>query len=360
MGSGPWIADARVVGAYIAAQPRCGATAGWCPLLEELGLDPQAEAVYRHMLIHQGRGVADIAQSLGWPESCVGEALNRLADLMLLRGSRDVPGKLRPVHPELALQALLQRQQASVLQRQQRLAESQAATSQLIADYAAATRVGAFGGTELLQGMDAIEARLEGLAQRATSVCMSFMPGGGQSKESLAASKPLDEMMLCRGVKVFTVYLDSVRNDTASLDYTRWLTQHGGWVRTTPTLPLRMVLFDHAVALVPGDPDNTRSGAVQLTFPAIIRALVALFEQVWESGVALGDESRHNDEDLTGQERELLRLLSRGLTDEVAARSLGVSLRTERRMIASIMRRLGARSRFEAALRASQRRWVSH
>lgn len=337
-----------------------GTGQGWCVLLEELGLDPEAEAVYRYMLTHQDWGVAEIAETLGCPESRIGEALNRLADLMLLRGSREVPGTLRPVHPELALQALLQRQQADLLRKQQRLAESQAATSELIADYTAATRIETPGDTELLMGLDAIEAKLEGLAHRARSSCLSFMPGGGQSEQSLAASKPLDELMLGRGVEVFTVYLDSVRNNTATLEYARWLTQQGGRVRTTPSLPLRMVLFDREVAIVPGDPHNTRRGAVQLTFPSVVMALVALFEQVWESGVALGDESQHTGEELTGQERELLRLLSRGLTDEVAARTLGVSLRTERRMIANIMKRLGAKSRFEAALRANQRRWLGN
>lgn len=48
-----------------------------------------------------------------------------------------------------------------------------------------------------------------------------------------------------------------------------------------------------------------------------------------------------------------------GLTDEVAARRLGISLRTARRMMARIMERLGAHSRFEAGLRAKERRWLS-
>jgi DNA-binding CsgD family transcriptional regulator len=165
--------------------------------------------------------------------------------------------------------------------------------------------------------------------------------------------------MLTRGKSVVTVYLDSVRNDPATLGYARWLTEHGGAVRTTPTLPVRMVLFDREIALVPIDPENTRRGAVQLTGAGIITALVTLFEQVWTMAVPLGDESRHVDDELTGQERELLRLLAQGLTDEVAARKLGISLRTERRMMASIMDRLGAHSRFEAGLRANERRWLS-
>ncbi|WP_308315343.1 helix-turn-helix transcriptional regulator [Streptomyces sp. ISL-100] len=57
---------------------------------------------------------------------------------------------------------------------------------------------------------------------------------------------------------------------------------------------------------------------------------------------------------MTPQERELLRLLSQGFTDEGAARKLGISLRTERRMITEISARLGAQSRFQLGQRATE------
>jgi DNA-binding CsgD family transcriptional regulator len=61
---------------------------------------------------------------------------------------------------------------------------------------------------------------------------------------------------------------------------------------------------------------------------------------------------------LSNAERCLLRLLGKGMTDASAARQLGVSLRTVRRMMAEIMARLGARSRFEAGIRAAERGWI--
>lgn len=328
-------------------------------MLEELGVDSDAELVYRLMLTHRSWGVAEIAQSIHRSESQVHEALDRLADLTLLRESRDVPGQLRAVSPEMGLQLLLQRHQAELLERQQRFAESQAAVSQLINDYMLTQSTSHFDGTERLDGMDAVQSRLEQLAHNAVSACLSTMPGGGQSAASLAASKPLDEMMLQRGIPVLTVYLDSMRNDHATLGYARWLTELGGEVRTASTLPSRMVIFDQQVALLPIDPDNTRRGAVQLSVPGVVAALTSLFEQLWAGAVPLGDESVHADTELTGQERELLRLLSQGLTDEAAARRLGVSLRTVRRMMAIIMQRLGAHSRFEAGLRAGERNWLA-
>lgn len=310
------------------------------------------------MLAHRDWGVTRIAESVRRSPAQVRGALDRLAALALLRPSLDAPGQLRPVDPELGLQELLHRQQARVVEQQHRLARSQAAVSAIVSEYAAARRAGVTMGSELLEGMDAVQSRLEELAHRATSGCLSLIPGGGQPAPGPGASKPLDELLLRRGVTVLTVYMDSMRNDAATLAYARWLSDCGGVVRTAPALPLRMVLFDREVALVPIDPGDARRGAVQVAGLGVITALVTLFEHVWEAAIPLHDRQQENGE-LTGQERELLRLLSQGLTDEVAARRLGVSLRTTRRMMASMMKRLGAHSRFEAGLRAKERCWLS-
>ncbi|WP_250008308.1 LuxR C-terminal-related transcriptional regulator [Actinoplanes sp. M2I2] len=61
------------------------------------------------------------------------------------------------------------------------------------------------------------------------------------------------------------------------------------------------------------------------------------------------------DENLLDErERRLLGLLATGLTDESVAARLGLSERTVRRTMASIMARLGARSRFQAGLIAAR------
>jgi DNA-binding NarL/FixJ family response regulator len=54
----------------------------------------------------------------------------------------------------------------------------------------------------------------------------------------------------------------------------------------------------------------------------------------------------------------LLRLLGSGLTDAAAGQRLGVSSRTVSRLVASIMERLDATSRFEAGIKAAQRGWL--
>ncbi|MET7679216.1 helix-turn-helix transcriptional regulator [Streptomyces sp. NPDC005423] len=60
----------------------------------------------------------------------------------------------------------------------------------------------------------------------------------------------------------------------------------------------------------------------------------------------------------TGRERQVLELLAAGHLDESIARQLNISIRTCRRIIASLMDRLEARSRFQAGVIAAARGWM--
>lgn len=328
-----------------------------------LGLDGVSEAVYRAMLADPEGGVQELCDQLGVPESTLRGALDKLADLRLLRASRDVVGVMRPVSPELGLEMLLRRQEEELLRRQQEFELSKAAAARAIAEYAdlrPATSPAPATDTRRLVGLDAIQATLEVLTREVSGECLSVMPGGAQSQASLDASRPLDDAAMSRGVSVLTLYQDSVRHDPATLAYARWMTQRGGSVRTCPTLPPRMLVFDREVAVVPLDPSDTKRGALCTREAGIVASLVALFEQTWNSAVPLGaDRSKDAHSGLTTSEQELLKLLASGLTDEVAGRRLGISARSVRRQMAGLMERLDASSRFEAGLKTAQHGWLN-
>ncbi|MFD8492839.1 LuxR C-terminal-related transcriptional regulator [Amycolatopsis sp. NPDC059657] len=318
-------------------------------------MDTTAEAVYRAMVVHRDWGVAQLAEYLEMTEEDIRAALDRLADLALVRRSLTHPTRLRPVEPQFGLFALLQSRQAQLHKSQQELAQSHATISELIVDLQSASpRV----EVDQLIGIDEVQSRLEVLANHASVECLSVMPGGAQSESSIEAGLPLNEHALARGVAVRTIYLNSVRNDPGTLRYANRLTERGAEFRTAPTLPVRMLLVDREIALVPLNPDNSREGAVQITSRRIIATLLAFFEHIWNTAAPFGQEPCRAGDGLTEQERELLRLLADGLTDEVAARRLGLSLRTTRRFMADLMKRLGAKSRFEAGFRAAERGWL--
>ncbi|WP_392893083.1 LuxR C-terminal-related transcriptional regulator [Streptomyces sp. LN699] len=328
-------------------------------MLEALGLDGDEESVYRGMLADPAGGLAELGARLALPETRVRDALDRLVDLNLLTSSRETSGGLRAVTPKVGLELILRRQEEDLARRQQQLATSRAAAARAIAEYADLRPNTETDGTERLVGIDAIQARLEVLAQDLSEECLAIIPGGAQSQASLDASRPLDERAMSQGVELRAVYQDSVRNDPATLAYAQWTTGRGGQVRTSPVLPPRLLVFDRTTAIVPIDPANSRLGALCTAAPGIVTSLITLFEQTWETAVPLGAYREKRSQDgISASERELLKLLASGLTDEAACKRLGVSLRTVRRQMAGLMERLHATSRFEAGLKAAQHGWL--
>jgi DNA-binding CsgD family transcriptional regulator/sugar-specific transcriptional regulator TrmB len=327
-------------------------------MLTALGVDPVAERVYLQMLARPEWGVAELSEFLVLPEQELRDALDRLFELALVRQSIDQPGEMRAVGPDIGLRAALDRQQAELARRQQQVAETQAAINAMIAEHVDSRRDPAHSYAEQLIGMDAVQDRLEQLARDTTEEVLTFMPGGAQSPAALRSARRNDSRLLERGVSIRTIGLDSIRNDPATLAHSRFLTDAGAQFRTAPVLPPRMIVADRRVALLPIDPDNTRKGVLVITSPGIVASLLVLFEQAWEIATPLGADREPDRQGVTAQERALLKLLGQGLTDDAAAARLGVSPRTARRTMAELMERLGARSRFEAGLKAAQHGWL--
>ncbi|MFF5445035.1 helix-turn-helix domain-containing protein [Streptomyces sp. NPDC012888] len=328
-------------------------------MLTLLGLDRQTEAVYRAMLAHPRAGVAEIADRLGVEREAVRAGLDQLSELALVRPSYEEPGRLRAVSPDVGMEILLARQQAELAAQQQRIEASRAAAAQLISEYADLRPDSSEPGVEQLVGLDRIRERLSLLHREVEHEVMVFAPDGEQTPENLEASRPLDEALLRRGVRMRTVYLDSVRNSPHTVAYAEWLSELGRQARTAPTLPIRMIITDRSTAVIPVNSDDTAAGAVVLTGQGTLTALCALFESVWETAKPLGERGRRDECGLTDTESTALKLLADGFTDEAIAKRLGVSHRTARRVATGLMERLGARSRFEAGVRAVREGWLS-
>ncbi|MCX4819030.1 LuxR C-terminal-related transcriptional regulator [Streptomyces sp. NBC_01142] len=325
--------------------------------LDQLGLDSDAESVYRVLLKTPRAGVAEIAQVLDWPASRVTDTLNELAALALVRRSSEEPDKMRLVNPEFGLASLLHRQEQELAERQQAMAATRLTITRMLTEYddspsATTTEVRRY------TGLDAIGSQIERLSHSAEFEIQVFAPRGAQSQSSLDAARPLDQNALDRGIRLRYVYLDSIRNDRATLCYARWLQECGGEVRTVPQLPLRMIIYDRRTAIVPTDPEAAAKGILVLDGTGVITALVSLFQQTWEQAQPIGGTRPQETEGVSAQEQAVLDLLMEGHTDEVIARKLGVSVRTGRRVTAELMARLGARSRFQAGALAMGRGWL--
>ncbi|NML50200.1 helix-turn-helix transcriptional regulator [Streptomyces sp. R302] len=327
-------------------------------MLAVLGLDACAEAVYRAMLAEPRAGVAALAGAAGQTEEQVRDALDLLSELALVQPSAEREGGLRAVSPDIGMEILLARQHAELAAQQQRVETSRAAAARLIAEFADLRPQSPSPGVEQLVGLDRIRETLTRLTREMTTEVMTFAPDGAHTPESIAAARPLNEALLDRGIRMRTIYLDSARNSPHTVEYVSWLSERGAQIRTVPVLPTRMIITDRSTAVIPVDSDDTAAGAVVLTGQGTLTALCALFETTWAAAQPLGEAGARNPQGLTGPEATTVQLLSEGYTDEAIAKRLGVSQRTARRIATDLMERLGARSRFEAGVRAVQHGWL--
>jgi DNA-binding CsgD family transcriptional regulator len=324
-------------------------------MLESLGLSAQAESVYRTMLANPRWGVTEICEHLAIGETELREILDMLVDLALLRPSWKQDGTLRLVSPQAGLAGLLARAEAEVVSRQRQIEATKAAIAVIAAAHEdTRERVDIIRHSDV----DAVRGRLEELAHTLRRECLSFTLGGARRPDTINAGKPLNQLVLERGASLRNVYQESFRNDPATLAYARWMAQLGSKSRIVPVVPLQMIIIDREIALVPINPVDTGQGALEVHSPGVVTALHLLFEQVWESATPFGEVPKSTDEGLEPLERELIRLLATGHTDETVGRKLGLSVRTVRRLMSDLTQRLGASSRFQAGAEAARRGWL--
>ncbi|MFD9418999.1 hypothetical protein ACFWC9_30460 [Streptomyces goshikiensis] len=353
-------------------------------MLRVLGLDAGTESVYRLMLEHPSWGVDALAEALGAPRPDVLTALDRLADLALLRAAADAdagtdseadsdsgtdsdsgsgshgshgPTALRLVPPQAGLAALLARREEELRRTQLEVDATRAAVADLLADYTALGRESATGAVERFTGPDAVRRCLEHLTLHAAADLRVFAPTGAGESAAWELDVPLYEDRLAQGVRVRVLQLDSTAGSPERRRAMRRLARAGAEIRTVPSLPLHMSIADGESALLSTSAHTTRQGAVLIREPSALVGLHALFSHLWDEGTspaaAAGDAGEAAD--YSAQERALLRFLADGLTDEAVARKLGISLRSERRMISGLSERFGAHSRFQLGLQAAQR-----
>lgn len=310
------------------------------------------------MLAYPGEDIAGMARRLRCPEDEIRESLDRLAALAMVQPSDFAGSGFQAVSPETAMELLLARQHAELAAQRMRVEASRAAAAQLIAECSALRPRSLDPEAEHVIGLHAIRDRLAILAKGAECEVMTLAPGRAQPADALAASRAPNMDLFERGVRTRAVYMDSARNDQPTLDHLIWLESQGERVRTAPTLPIRMIIIDRRLAVLPADTGDDRSAAVVVRGEGTVAALCALFENIWESATPLDAVSPGASRGMPRQEAEVLRLLAQGLTDETIAKRLGVSSRTARRIAADLMQRLDARSRFEAGVHAVQDGWL--
>ncbi|MFD9305650.1 transcriptional regulator TrmB [Streptomyces sp. NPDC060048] len=327
-------------------------------MLDVLGLEPDDERVYRALLGRPDSTAALLADLLDQPPVAVATALSRLVGWGLVTRSADERFTAAP--PAMALGALISERRDGL-----RLAE------QALVTFAEEHRAAMTGNSisdliEVVTGVDAIRHRFLQVQQAARTQVRSFITAP-------FVALPPDEntaepVALGRGVRFRAVLDRAVLAEPGIIDDAVNALRNGVHLRVADQLPMKLVLADADLGLVPlaVTPDG-EPGAVLLHRSGLLDALDALFETVWrtahpfelsdtggeaESTVELGAQGP------TDLDRRILALLLAGLTDLTAAAQLGLSPRTLHRRLRHLMDVAGVRTRMQLGGHAVRHGWV--
>jgi DNA-binding CsgD family transcriptional regulator len=336
--------------------------AGWTPVPGDGTRTERPEKshlidVYRYAARHGRIDSASfdlVSAELGITMFDVFSAATRLVELHLLRTDDEYGTTLLPMDSQSAASLLIAPIERAIFQQREmadRLRERIEAV--------AGPQNGAFsqvGAIDQVQGF----AEIRGLLKFAAGVCRSeaavLRPGHAEDTD-------LDDLFdacytaLDPAVELRVLCPHRDRADFASRAKAKKLADGGAAVRTMKGVPQTAVVFDRTLTVmitVPGDGGEPTARPVR--DGSVVRFMMDMFDLQWETATPFSAEDPGYAEGINDElQQSIARLMAQGLTDEVVARRLGMSIRTCRRHIAALLRNLDSVSRFQAGVQAAQR-----
>ncbi|HEY3630384.1 MAG TPA: helix-turn-helix domain-containing protein [Jatrophihabitantaceae bacterium] len=321
-------------------------------MFEALNLDRGQELAYLALVDHPSATAAELAEHAQLPASQVSRALTELQRRRLVHRIDGRPARYSPAPPDVAVSSL-------VNERRAELDRTLLAVPALLEQYRhAAARADPAALLEVISGQDVAAGRFLEMMAGATTEVMAFdrqSADEGTGPSEIAVEQPVLE----RGVRCRAIYEAAALEHPDRLPTIRALAGLGEQARVLPELPMKLIICDRRLALLPlaSATDQRWTIGVLVVHPSrLLDGLVALFEDHWNRAVALNSAlSGPLTGGLSETDRETLALLTTGMKDGAMARNLGVSPRTLNRRIIRLMALLGANSRFQAGVQAAKR-----
>lgn len=307
-------------------------------MLQSLGISDAAESVYVALGPLESASVEDLAVlSLMSTQVCE-VALTELRTLGLATVSG--PGQWSPL-PLLEVVNQLKTQRISEIEQASVAAES--LESQLLA-----ASEDEEDGVRILVGRDAIVGAHRELFESARKeVCAFDKPPYAQARPDITADALDGEPewdALGRGIQLRCIYHPGF--DTDRLSELTLFAERGEQSRTAP-VPMKLMLFDSQVALIPSmrsyKPGHELQASV-VRHSLLVEALQWLFEAVWDASVPI---QRSFSSDNDPRRQMLISLLMTGSTDSAIAHTLDLNVRSVRRWISELMDELGVTTRLQ-------------
>ena len=322
-------------------------------VLSALGLTPDQEHLYQRVLALSGSPVAVVTEAL----QVAPEELNGKLSFLLERG-------IVTIHEDhihtLPLSAVIghsiSREAEAATRSHDRLLDLAAAVQFLTA---ATIRPGP-GEVEHVQPLDGELSSggnplqlLTTIIDETTGDLLWLRPDAWRMPRESAMAKVVSEAV-ASGRRSRAIY--PVRALQEAPDTLRARARAGEQVRVISDLPTRLFVIGSTHAILPEPLGFTDEPRLLVRQPALVESLTLLFELMWDRAAPVPDldlgEARPD------LRRFLLQQLASGANDEQIARALGISLRTVRRRVASLLIELGVDNRFQAGVEAVRRGWL--
>ncbi len=322
--------------------------------MKDLGINEAEERTYRWLLRHGPARVSEVSEALTFTSSKVQRLLDSIEGKGLVTCSPEHPRRYIPASPDIALGGLL-------LQRQQDLQKLELTIREL---QKKATSKRGNGQKELVELITSREAKRQVYQQiplMATDEVVALVRAPmmiSQLDADPEEDNRAQRESINRGVRYRSIVDKDFLELPGAMNATNADIKAGEQVRIVSRLPLKMVIADKRIALIPLDLEQSDSPALLVRSPALLYALYGFFQMIWERAVPIpyaGVFQPDGFASLSERTQNLISLMAIGSNDKSIAAHMGVSLRTLQRYVADLMRLTQTRTRFQlgwfAALR---------
>jgi len=322
--------------------------------LRALGLGEDDERLYRAVLESPGIDSDTLAKTLEVSHAQLDVTLEKLARLGLATAIGEFQ-QVHPAAPKSALHLLELRRRQELLQREEALDNARAEAERLAELFEKGKPRQAVEIVETIHGRDEVSQRYEALQRESKREVLAF---DRPPYTAEATDDQTQREMQARGVVYRGLYDPSALECPGQPDRLLRCVAAGEQARVLAGIPLKMVISDRRVAMVPLNIDQPALlSSLVVHTSSILDALILLFENLWEQASPYG-VAQNDDPELSAFDHQLLILMAAGFNDQRLARQLGVSQRTLARRITRLTEVLGAETRFQVGVAAAARGWV--
>lgn len=323
-------------------------------LLEVLGLDQPAEALYFALIDNLPLPLAELARRTGIEPDVAADALVLLEDGGLVSRLPGSPVRYTALPPGHALEVLL-------LARERDIQRVRAMTDRLAERHHDARRDRhAASLVEVITGRDGVARCGQQLFNRAEKEIRGIdAPPYAEARDGARVNSAA--VVAGREVRSRFIHARDALNVPGAMERVELDIAAGEEVRFLPEAPMKLIIADDQAALIPLLATPQVLDSCILVHPsALLDALCTLFESLWAQAqpympgrsAAVG-----GNEFVSEEERRIISMLAMGMPDETIARQLGIGHRTVQRRVQTLLTRLGAASRFQAGVLAASRGW---